>query len=62
MTNPTNLPKEIIVELKLKKNESKIYNYENKLKFLIWQDKKSIYMLTNIYVGNIITKTKFDYS
>jgi hypothetical protein len=62
MTNSTNLPKEIIAELKLKKNESKIYNYDNKLRYLIWKDKKQIYMLINVYDGNIITKTKFDYS
>ena len=45
MTNKTNLPKEKIAEIKLKKNESKIFNYDNKLKFLIWQDKKPIYII-----------------
>ncbi len=45
MTNKSNLPKEKIAEIKLKKNESKIFNYDNKLRFLIWQDKKA-----NIYI------------
>jgi hypothetical protein len=62
MTNKSNLPKEKIAEIKLKKNESKIFNYGNKLKFLIWLDKKPIYILSNFYDRYIISKTKFDHS
>ena len=39
-----------------------MFNYDNKLRFLIWQDKKPIYMITNIYDGSIIIKNKFNYS
>ena len=62
MTNKSNLPKEKIAEIKWKKNESKIFNYGNKLKFLIWLDKKPIYILSNVYDRYIITKTKFYHS
>ncbi len=51
MTNKANLPKEKIAEIKLKKNESKIFNYGNRLK-----NKKQIYILTNVYEGYIIQK------
>ena len=62
ISNRLNLPRDNIANLKLKKNESKMFNYKNKLRFLIWQDKKPIYMLTNIYDGIIIIKNKFNYS
>ena len=62
MTNKANWPKEKIAEIKWKKNESKIFNYGNKLKFFIWQDKKPTYVLSNVYDRYIITKTKFDHS
>ena len=39
-----------------------MFNYKNKLRFLIWQDKKMVYMLINIYDGIIIIKNKFNYS
>ena len=32
MTNKTNLPKDKIAEIKLKKHESKVFNYDNKLR------------------------------
>jgi len=62
MTNNANLPKDKFAEIKLKKYESKVFNYDNKLRFLIWQDKKPIYILSNVYNGYIITKTKLDHS
>ena len=62
MTNKTYLPKDKIAEIKLKKHESKVFNYDNKLRFLIWKDKKPIYILSNVHNGYIITKTTFDHS
>ena len=62
MTNKVNLPKENIAEIKLNTHELKAFNHDNKLSFLVWQDKKPIYILSNIYYGYIITKTKIDHS
>jgi hypothetical protein len=61
LPNRASIPLDKVSVSKLKQNETKMLNYENKLRILIWQDKKPVYMISNVYDGSLISKNKFDY-
>ena len=59
-SNRKNLPNELIKNLNLKSNETKLFNYAKKIRFLIWKNKNPIYMLSIYYDGFITSKERIE--